>query len=208
MSQCPALTLFHNPQSRSCGVRILLEELQLPCHLEVVNFKAAEKSPALLKANTLGKVPTLLADEQVVTEQTAIYQFLAELKPEAGLSPAVGDPLRGAYLRALAFYGSSFEPAMVDKALKRDAGRPGISPYGSLAAGEAAGAEHLSKGPWWLGERFTAADVLWASSLGWMHRFGMISSSPELVDYLQRFEARPAVQKARALDAELAATLN
>ncbi len=208
MSHCPALTLFHNPQSRSSGVRILLEELQLPCDLQVVNFKAAEKSPALLKANALGKVPTLVADGQVVTEQIAIYQFLAELKPEAGLSPAVGDPLRGPYLRALAFYGSSFEPAMVDKALKRDAGSQGISPYGSLAAVEAVVAEQLQQGPWWLGERFTAADVLWASSLGWMHRFGMMASSPELLAYLQRFEARPAVQKARAFDAELAATLS
>lgn len=208
MSHSPALTLFHNPQSRSSGVRILLEELQLPCDLQLINFKAAEKSPALLAANPLGKVPTLIADGQVVTEQIAIYQFLAELKPEAGLSPAIGDPLRGPYLRALAFYGSSFEPAMVDKALKRDAGSQGISPYGSLAAVESALAEQLQHGPWWLGERFTAADVLWASSLGWMHKFGLINSSPTLIAYLERFEARPAVQKARALDAELATTLS
>ncbi len=207
MSYHPALTLFHNPQSRSAGVRILLEELQLPCELRIIDFKAAEKEPDLLGANPLGKVPTLLADGQVVTEQIAIYQFLAELKPEAGLSPQVGDMLRGPYLRALAFYGSSFEPAMVDKALKRDAGSPGISPYGSLAAVEDVVAKQLQHGPWWLGERFTAADVLWASSLGWMSRFGMINSSPELVAYLQRFEARPAVQRARALDAELASKL-
>ncbi len=207
MSYHPALMLFHNPQSRSAGVRILLEELQLPCELRIIDFKAAEKDPELLLANPLGKVPTLLADGQVVTEQIAIYQFLAELKPEAGLSPQVGDMLRGPYLRTLAFYGSSFEPAMVDKALKRDAGSPGISPYGSLAAVEAVVAKQLQHGPWWLGERFTAADVLWASSLGWMSRFGMMSSSPELVAYLQRFEDRPAVQRARALDADLATKL-
>ncbi len=203
----PQLTLFHNPQSRSCGVRMLLEELALPYALKVVKFNAGEKSPELLSLNAMGKVPTLLADAQVVTEQIAIYQFLAELQPDAGLSPAVGDPLRGAYLRALAFYGSSFEPAMVDKALKRDAGSQGISPYGSLSAVELVVAAHLRQGPWWLGERFTAADVLWASSLGWMHRFGMIASTPELVAYLQRFDARPAIQRARALDAELAASL-
>lgn len=207
MSSHPALTLFHNPQSRSAGVRILLEELHLPCELRIIDFKAAEKSPGLLCLNPLGKVPTLLADGQVVTEQIAIYQFLAELKPEAGLSPQVGDMLRGPYLRALAFYGSSFEPAMVDKAFKRDAVSPAISPYGSLAAVEAAVAEQLQHGPWWLGERYTAADVLWASSLSWMSQFSMISSSPELVAYLQRFEARPAVQRARALDAELASKL-
>ena len=64
--QNPQLKLFHNPQSRSAGVRILLEELGLAAEFELVDFKAPEKSPALLAANPLGKVPTLVADGAVV----------------------------------------------------------------------------------------------------------------------------------------------
>lgn len=203
--QNPQLKLFHNPQSRSAGVRILLEELGLAAEFELVDFKAPEKSPALLAANPLGKVPTLIADGVVVTEQVAIYQFLAELKPEAGLSPAVGEPLRGSYLRALAFYGSSFEPAMIDKALKRDAGQRGMSPYGDVAAVEQWLRSQLSVGPWFLGERFTAVDCLWGTALGWMTQFGLLEATVEISAYLQRFAARPAVQRARALDQALLA---
>ncbi len=201
----PQLKLFHNPQSRSAGVRILLEELDLPAEFELVDFKAPEKSPALMAANPLGKVPTLLADGVVVTEQVAIYQFLAELKPDAGLSPAVGDALRGPYLRALAFYGSSFEPAMIDKALKRDSGQPGMSPYGNQLAVEQWVRSQLQAGTWFLGDRFTAVDCLWGTALGWMTRFGLIEATAEIAAYLERFAARPAVQRARALDQALLA---
>lgn len=199
----PQLKLFHHPQSRSSGVRILLEELNLPAEFELVDLKAPAKSPALLAANPLGKVPTLIADGVVVTEQVAIYQFLAELNPAAGLSPAVGDALRGPYLRALAFYGSSFEPAMIDKALKRDSGQRGMSPYGDQAAVEQWVRSQLSGGPWFLGERFTAVDCLWGTALSWMTKFGLIEATPEIAAYLERFAARPAVQRARALDQTL-----
>lgn len=82
MTACPKITLFHNPQSRSAGVRILLEELALPCDIQLVDFN--NKPAALLAVNPLGKVPTLVADDAVVTEQVAIFQFLAELAPEKG----------------------------------------------------------------------------------------------------------------------------
>lgn len=201
MSALPALVLFHHPQSRSASVRILLEELALPYQIEWADIK--NKPGALLAANPLGRIPTLLADGVVITEQVAIYPFLAELAPEAGLSPAVGDPLRGPYLRWLAIYGSSFEPAMIDKALKRDSGS--LSPYGSLLELEAMVRQQLAVGPWLLGERFTAVDVLWAGSLSWITQFGLLEKTPEIAAYLERFAKRPAVQVAQQKDAELLA---
>ncbi len=203
MAHIPALTLFHNPQSRSAGARILLEELGLPVDIQLVDF--TNKPAALLAANPLAKVPTLLADGAAITEQVAIFQFLAELAPEKGLSPAVGDPLRGPYLRALAFYGSSFEPAMIDKAMKRDSGAASMSPYGTIAAVEAIVRAQLAQGPWWLGEQFTAADVLWAASLSWITAFGLLDKTPEIAAYLERFAERPAVIAAKAKDAALIA---
>jgi glutathione S-transferase len=205
MSALPALVLFHHPQSRSAGVRMLLEELALPYQVELVDFK--NKSAELLAANPLGKVPTLLADGIAVTEQLAIFQFLAELAPAAGLSPAVGDPLRGPYLRWLAIYGSSFEPAMIDKAQQRDSGAAAMSPYGSVAAVEALLRDQLAQGPWLLGERFTAVDVLWAGSLSWITQFGLLEKTPEIAAYIDRFVQRPAVQAARQKDADLLASM-
>lgn len=198
----PNLTLFHSSQTRSTGVLILLEELQLPVEIIRVSFKDQPRDPRWLAANPLGKVPALLADGAAVTEQVAIYQFLAELQPDSGLCPAIGDPLRGPFLRWLAIYGSSFEPAMVDKAMKREVGNRGMSPYGDADALVDMVQQQLAKGPWLLGERFTAADVLWASSLGWITKFGLMPLTPEISAYLQRFEARPAVQKVRAAESQ------
>lgn len=206
MTKSPQLSLFHNPQSRSACIRMLLEELALPCTIELVDFK--NKPAALLAVNPLGKVPTLLADGAVITEQIAIVQFLAELAPEKNLSPAIGDPLRGPYLRALALYGSSFEPAMIDKAQKRDSGSAGMSPYGTIEGVEALVRAQLAKGPWWLGERFTAADVLWASSLSWITQFGLMEKTPEVAAYIERFNQRPAVIAARSKDAALMAEIS
>ena len=117
------LTFFHAPRSRSAGARILVEELQAEHDLQVLSFKAGEqRQPEYLAINPMGKVPALLHGDTLVSEQAAVYMYLAELYPERGLSPAVGDPLRGAYLRWMVFYGSCFEPAVVDKSMKRDSG--------------------------------------------------------------------------------------
>ncbi len=82
--------------------------------------KERQRTPEFLAINLKGKSPTIVHGTSVVTEQGAIYENLAELYPEVGLSPAPGDADRGGYLRWLAFYGSAFEPAIMDLALKRE----------------------------------------------------------------------------------------
>jgi glutathione S-transferase len=129
------ITLFHAPQSRSGAVRILLEELGAPYTLEVVNLKRNDTRAArYLEINPMGKVPALLHEQDehraLVTEQPAILTYLADLYPQAGLAPALDDPLRGPYLRWMAFYGSSFEPAVIDLAMKREPAPPSMCPYG------------------------------------------------------------------------------
>ena len=66
--------LFHAPQSRSTGTLVLLEELGAPCTLKVLNMKACEqRQPAYLANNPLGKVPAVLHQGTLVTEQVAIF---------------------------------------------------------------------------------------------------------------------------------------
>lgn len=141
-----------------------------------------------------------------MTEQVAIYLYLADQFPEAGLAPAIGDPLRGPYLRWLAFYGSSFEPAAVDRALKREPGPAAMSPYGDFDTVIDTVARQLATGPHLLGERFTAADVLWGTALDWMITFNIVPPRPEFTGYVQRFKARPAVVRVSEAEAALAAT--
>ena len=200
------VTLFHSPHTRSSGALLLLEELGAPYELHVLNMKAGEhRQAAYCAINPMGKVPAVKHGDALITEQVAIYIYLADLFPEAGLTPAIGDPLRGPYLRWLAFYGSCFEPAAVDRALKREPGPASTVPYGDFDTMYATLTGQLGHGPYMLGERVTAADVLWGSALGWMTMFKLIPELPVVTDYVQRMQQRPAVARAKAIDAELMA---
>jgi glutathione S-transferase len=61
----------------------------------------------------------------------------------------------------------------------------------------------LAKGPWFLGERFTALDVLWGTSLTWMTGFGIIEAVPAIRTYIDHWNARPSVSKVAQIDADL-----
>ena len=107
MTASDTVTLFHAPQSRSTGALTLLEELGAPYNLRLLNMKAGEqRERAYLAINPLGKVPAILHRGQLVTEQVAIFIYLNDLYPEAGLAPLIGDAQRGPYLRWLVYYAA------------------------------------------------------------------------------------------------------
>lgn len=205
MPQNRHLILYHSPRSRSRGARMLLEELGADYALHTFDLTTGQhKAPDFLAINPLGKVPTLRHGDEVITEQVAIYLYAAELYPEAGLSPAVGDPLGGAYLRWMAFYGACFEPAIVDRSMKREPAAYSLSPYGDFDTMLSTLTAQLEQGPYLLGERFTAADVLWGAALGWTTMFKLIPETPLVRAYIDRCMARPAMQRAQTADAALA----
>jgi len=206
MSDSMPLRFFHSPNTRSTGVLVLLEELGAEYELHLLNMKQQEHlSDDYRTINPMGKVPAIVDNGALVTEQVAVYLYLADRFPERGLAPAIGDPLRGPYLRWMAFYGSCFEPAVVDRAQKRDPAPRGMSPYGDFDTMFNTLLQQLATGPYLLGERFTAADVLWGSALNWTTGFGIVPKTPEIEQYLAGVNGRPAVIKATARDAELAA---
>lgn len=200
------LVLFHAPNSRATTTLALLDELGASYQLRSLDISAGEqREAAYLAVNPMGKVPALLHDGELVTEQPAIFLFLADLFADAGLAPAIGERGRGAYLRWLVYYGSCFEPAIVDVAQKREPARPMLSPYGDFATMLDTVAQPLTRGPYLLGDRFTAADVLWGAAFGMMIGWKLVPARPELVDYAARVQARPAFARAAAIDAEVLA---
>jgi len=198
------ITLFHSPQSRSSGALALLEELHAPYSIHAVNMKAGEqRQSAYLSVNPMGKVPAILHGDALITEQVAIGIYLADIFPEAGITPTIGDALRGPYLRWYVFYAACFEPALVDKAMKREPGPAAMVPYGDLDTTMNVVVAQLSKGPWLLGDRFTAADVLWGTALTWMTGFGLVEAVPPIKSYVDRWKVRPSVKKVAQIDADL-----
>jgi glutathione S-transferase len=105
----------------------------------------------------------------------------------------------------MVYYGSSFEPAVVDRATKAPAIDPSTCPYGDFNTMLSTLENQLSKGPWILGEKFTAADVLWGMALAWTTGFKLVPDTPVIKAYIERANARPSFVKARARDAEYAA---
>jgi len=201
------VTLYHSPNTRSSGALTLLEELGVPYELHVLNMKAGEqRRPQYLAVNPMGKVPALKHGDALITEQVAVFLYLADLFPEAKLAPPIGDPLRGPYLRWMIFYAACFEPAVIDCATHRDPAPLPMSPYGDFETMLRTLTDQLAKGPYLLGERFSAADVLWGGALTWTTMFKLVPERSVITSYVQRAGERPSVARVKVRDAELAAT--
>ena len=204
MRKRPELIFYHSPNTRSTGVLTLLEELAAEYQLHALNMKAGEQhTPEFLAINPMGKVPTLKHGESIIAEQSAVYLYLGDLYPDAGLAPEINDPLRGPYLRWMVFYSSCFEPAIIDRSQKREAAPRGMSPYGDFDTMFKTLIDQLGKGDYLLGDKFTAVDVLWGTSLAWITKFQLIPALPVITAYINRINARPSVHWAHAKDAEL-----
>jgi glutathione S-transferase len=200
------IDFYHAPNSRSGGTLALLEELGVDYDLHLINLKSGEqRQPAYRHINPMGKVPAIRHLDTLITEQPAVFLYLADLFSEKGLAPAVDDLLRGPYVRWLVYYGSSFEPAVVDRSAKREPVAPSTSPYGTWDDVYNTVANQLEKGPYLLGERFTAADVLWGGALHWMTLFKIMPETPAMRTYIDLVVTRPAIQRAAAKDVEYAA---
>jgi glutathione S-transferase len=198
------ITLFHSPRSRSTGALALLEELRAPYSIHALNMKAGEQRKSeYLAVNPMGKVPAVRHGDALITEQVAIGIYLADLFPEAGITPAIGSALRGPYLRWYVFYAACFEPAVIDKALKREPGPMPMSPYGDYDMTLKAVVSQLNDGPWLLGNQFTAVDVLWGTALTWMTGFGLVEALPPIKSYVERWNTRASVKKVAEIDADL-----
>lgn len=201
----PKLTFFHAPQTRSSGTLALLEELGADYELHLLSLeKGTQREPPYLAINPMGKVPAIRHGDALVTEQPAVMMYLADLFPEKGLAPPIGDPLRGPYLRWMVFYGSCFEPALIDRSMSREPPPPARSAYGDFDTVMKTLTDQLERGPYLLGERFTAADVLWGIALEWTTSFKLVPELPVIRAYVDRVVSRPAIRRASTKDAELA----
>ena len=204
-----SLIHYHAPNTRSAAIRWLFEELGSPPHeTKVLNMsKGDHKSQAYLAINPMGKVPALVHRGTPITEAAAIAIYLADLFPEAGLAPEIGDPARGTYMRWIVFNQSAVEPAVTDRYLKHEPGSPSMMAYGSYDATIEALAGALVKGPYILGEKFSAADIVVGSGVRWMLLFKLLPERPEFTSYAEWLGQRPALQRAVKADTELAASL-
>ena len=180
----------------------MLEELGEPYEIELLSLKNGDqRKPEYLAINPMGKVPTLVDGDTIVSEVSAICCYLADAYPKAGLAPAVSDKLRGPYLKWLFFVPSCVEPAILDKAMNRPPpprSTAGWADYDTVvevlrdATGKAS--------PYLLGERFTRRRCGGRRKPSWTMQFKLLPDLPEFVAYTQRLAERPALQRQLAKD--------
>ncbi|RYD60534.1 MAG: glutathione S-transferase family protein [Sphingomonadales bacterium] len=192
------VTLYYNPRSRAQMAHYALEEVGAPYKLVHIDLEKGEnRKPDFLKINPMGKIPTIVHRDTVVTEAAAIIGYLADAFPAAGLTPALDDPRRGTMLRWLVFGASSFEPALVDTMMKRDPVNKMMAGWGDWDDVLGALEVMLDPGPWVLGDQFSAADIYVGAELAWAKSFGApgLTERPKLLAYIDRITTRPAYQR-------------
>ena len=201
------LMLYHASPSRSSIVLWMLEELGEPYDIKLLKLSAGDNmKPDYLAINPMGKVPALKHGDTVITEVAAICTYLADAFPAKKLAVPVGTPRRGVYLKWLFFGPGCIEPAMIDRAAPRkEEARRGMLGYGDFDTTMNTVAKVVERGPWIMGEQFTAADVVIGSNIRWGTMFKLMPERKEFTDYAARIAARPAAKRAEAKDKEMAA---
>jgi len=198
------LILYTNPMSRGRIARWMLEEVGQPYRVEILHYGTTMRSPEFLEINPMGKVPTLRHGEAIVTEAAAICAYLAAAFPEAGLETDRATPAYATYLRWLFFAAGPVEAAVTAKALGllAPADKRATVGYGDFASVMDTLEYAIADKEYLAGDRFSAADVYVGAHIGWGLQFGTIEPRPAFVAYRDRLEARPAAQRAKALDDE------
>ena len=200
------LTLIHAPQSRSSRIVTLITEMGITDQVttRIVTIPRLDGSGGRDPANPHpeGKAPALIHDGTLITESAAVILYLTALFPESGMAPKAGTARYGEYLTWLQWYGSVMEPVMVFAAAGLD--HPYLHrTFRGIPEVTARIAAALAKGPYLLGDTYSAADLLVQSPYAWFA--DTTPDVPVIQDWVARCQARPSVTRTRADDAALMA---
>jgi glutathione S-transferase len=193
------ITLYHAPQSRSSRIIWLLEEVGAPYEIRPVSiFRPMTGTGAPDPANPHPdkQVPAIVHEGELVAESVGIFLYLTDAFPEAGLGPVAGDPGRGTYLTWVTWYAASMEPAMFAGMLGELADSPLKQRGYDAVVARIEGA--LARGPYMLGEKFSAVDLLVASAIKFARQ--VFPESAALDAYVARCATRPGAIRAAGLD--------
>jgi glutathione S-transferase len=199
--------LYHAPYTRSSTVAALVHELDTP-EIEIrqvtVRRQEGKGAPDPANPHPERKVPYLTDGAEEVRERAAIMTYLTDAYPAAGMGPLPGEPGRGAYLSWMAYYQGVMEPLILLWYSKlsapafSDTMRDMETMYQRLET-------TLAQGPWLLGDRFSAADLLCSSPFGWVPGLG--EGRPVIQDWVTRCNDRPAMRRVAEEDGQAMAAM-
>ena len=201
------LTLFYSPNSCALAAHLALEHSGLAYTARKVDFsKQEQRSPEYLKLNPKGRVPALLTEQGILTENPAILVYICQCAPDAGLAP-LHDPFAFAQMQAFNSYLSStvhvahahryrgYRWADDEAAIAAMVRKVPQSMRECFALIET----ELLRGPWAMGEQFTVSDMYLFTICRWLEGDEVdIKEFPRVADHFNRMLASPTVQKVLA----------
>jgi len=199
-------TFFFNPMSRAQIARWALHEAK--ADYEPVFVDWANKPQALLGANPMGKLPTIIhhhgGHDHVVSEAAAVCHYLAEMSAP-DLLPRPEE--KADYFRWLFFAAGPLEQAVSAKMLgwQVPEGREIAAGFGSFERAVDMIDGWLGAHDYVCGDRFTMADVYVGSQIDWGLIFGYLPERDSFHAYAERFRAREAYRAGKAIDDALIA---
>ena len=194
------MKLYYSPGACSLAPHIVAREAGLSPDLEKVDLanRTTASGRSFLEVNPKGYVPALqVQDGTVMTEVSALIQYLADQAPQAGLIPAVGTPERYRVLEWIGFisteihkgFGPLWNPTTPD-AVKQATKEKLFQRFAYLD-------QQLDGRSYLTGERFTVADAYLFVVVNWTNFHGLsLGQYPNLTAFMDRVAARPKVQEA------------
>lgn len=187
----------------ACSLASLISLIEVGVRFEPVKVdRMTKKLPDgrdYLTVNPKGYVPALeLDDGDVLTENTALLPYIADMNADAKLAPPVGSKLRVRLHEWLAYlngevhknFSPLFNPAITDAA--KQTAKDNIARRVSYIE------DKLGDKPYLLGDEISVADIYLFVILSWRQRLGVdISKFPKVTALYERVHARPSVQAAR-----------
>ena len=198
------MKLYYSPGACSLSPHIVARELGLDVTLDRVDLKNRQTAAGAdyLRINPKGYVPALeLDDGSVLTEGSAIVQYLADHPGGNALAPANGTLARARLQEMLGYistelhksYSPLFSPATPDS-VREERKAYLHKRYGLVE-------QVLASQPFLLGEEFSVADAYLFTITNWAAGVGLdLTPFPKLQDFQQRVAQRPAVQAAMSAE--------
>ena len=195
--------LYYYPNNASLAPHFLLHHIGAEYELLLVDRKSnAHKSTKYLKLNPAGRIPTLVHNEQVIFESSAICIHICELHPEFDLIPAIGDYARPLFFQWLAFLNNTIQSELMvryhpDRHTNKELTIPNIvaAQDERIAEGLSIINEQLKHNKYLLGDTLSACDYFLFMLANWCLP---IKRSPltfkYLASYLKRFSENQTVK--------------
>ena len=193
--------LYGYPQSGSAPIEAALVLAGADFTCRDLDPETGLKAADFLAVNPRGQVPALvLPDGTVVTEVPAILSHLADAHPGSVLAPAPGSSARAVHDRWMAFTHANLYEAVLrvyytDRYTTDPAGVAGVR-----AAAEAYVARHfallqdaMGDGPFLLGPRPMAVDLVIWILVSWTGLDTVRASAPRIADLAEAVAALPAL---------------